>query len=115
LRSFERCFDEFGGDASLSDDRLLFIQVLYYGPSARRPPTLAEARQWAAHFRATTPHGLVLVAPSELLSRETERMMPGFQLVDHDFVLRCDAGNPPRQDLYRELLPMVPHLLRDVP
>ena len=34
-------------------------------------------------------------------------MIPGFQLVDRDFILRCDAGNPPRQNLYQELLPMV--------
>ena len=113
LKSLEQCFDDFAGGASLSDDRLIFIQVLCYGPSARRPPTLAEARQWAEHFRlSSSPNQVVLVAPRDLLSSETKRMIPGFQLVDHDFVLRCDAGNPPRQDLYRELLPMVPQLLR---
>ena len=115
LKSFEQCFDDFAGGASLSDDRLMFIQVLYYGPSARRPPTLAQARQWAEHFRLTSfTNRVVLVASGDLLSRETKQMIPGFQLVDHNLVLRCDAGNPPRQNLYRELLPMVPRLLRDV-
>ena len=116
LKSFEHYFDGYAGSASLSDDRLMFIQVLYYGPSARRPPTLDQARQWAKHFRLdTAPNKVVLVASHDLLSYETKQMIPGFHLVDHNFVLRCDAGNPPRQDLYRELLPMVPQLLSELP
>ena len=38
LQSFERYFQQYAGDASLSDERLVFIQILFYGPSARHAP-----------------------------------------------------------------------------
>lgn len=116
LESFETYFNRLARGAKLSDDRLVFIQVLYYGPDGRRPPTLEEARQWAAHFRMTeAPNRRVLVATHDLISDETRAMIPGFHLVDHNFVLQCDAGNPPRQDVYRDLLPMMPVLFQEMP
>jgi hypothetical protein len=42
-------------------------------------------------------------------------MIPGFQLIDADFVLRFDAsGHHPKHDLWRELLPAVPSLIDEV-
>ena len=115
LESFEKYFDRFARGAKLSDDRLVFIQILYFGPDGRRAPTLDEARQWASHFRMTdAPNRRVLIGTPDLISDETRAMIPGFQLVDHNFVLQCDAGNPPRQDLYRDLLPVMPVLLQEM-
>lgn len=111
LDSFEAYFRRFAGH-SLSDDRLEFIQILFFGPDGRRAPSLADAQRWARHFGPALPdNATVLFAGAGLIGRETAAMIPGFQLVDRNFVLRCDSGKPPRQDLYRELLPMVPDVL----
>jgi hypothetical protein len=82
---------------SLSDERLVYVQLLLYDPSRSRPPTLALARRWAQHGPASY------------------NMIPGLQLVDRDFTLRWDAtGHRPRHDLWRELLPALPALLAEV-
>ncbi len=108
LKSFEEYFRECTGGLRLSDDRLQLIQILFYGPSARRAPTLEDARRWAKHFGPALPSNtIILYGDRSLISSETKSMIPGFHLVDRDFVLRCEAGKPPRQDLYQELLPMV--------
>ncbi len=114
LPSFERLFSRYSGELSLSDPRLTFVQILFYGSSESRSPTLEEARGWARHFGMdSSANKVVLIAPRHLLSEETWAMIPSFQLLDKDFVLRADAGNPPRQDLYRELIPQVRKLLRN--
>ncbi len=39
-------------------------------------------------------------------------LIPGFQLIDRDFVLRYDAsGHHPRDSLWDDLLPAIPRLL----
>ena len=50
-----------------------------------------------------------------MISDESYAMIPGLQLIDQEFILRVDATGPPRpgKDLYRDLLPRVPALLRD--
>ena len=107
LKSFDEYFREYTG-LPLSDERVQLIQILFYGPSARKAPTLEDALRWAKHFGPALPNDtIILCGDRSLISSETKAMIPGFQLVDKDFILRCDAGNPPRQDTYRELLPMV--------
>jgi len=114
LPSFERLFSRYSAGASLSDPRLTFVQILFYGTSADRPPTLAEARGWAKHFGMdAAPNRVVLIAPPHLLSAQTWAMIPSFQLIDKNFILRADAGNPPRQNLYRELIPLAKTLLQN--
>ena len=42
-------------------------------------------------------------------------MIPGFQLIDREFVLRYDGtGHRPRHDIWRELMPAIPSLLAEV-
>jgi hypothetical protein len=56
----------------------------------------------------------VLAGGPALRNQASYVMVPGFQLVDRKFVLRWDAtGHNPRHDLYRELLPEIPKLLRE--
>lgn len=111
LGSFKDYFRDWTG-YSLSDSRVRLIQIIFFGPNGRSAPTLDDAQRWASHFSPDLPaDSVVLFADHSLLSTETRSMIPGFQLVDQDFVLRCDAGNPPRQDVYRELLPMARKLL----
>lgn len=112
LKSIHEYAETYSG-TSLDDDRIHVIQILFYGPYASRAPTLDEAKKWAEHYRAVAPHATVLVAQQSMVNKTTRGMIPGFHLVDRDFILRCAAGNPPHQDLYRDLLPLLGELVGD--
>ncbi|MDV6032997.1 MAG: hypothetical protein F9B45_23510 [Phycisphaera sp. RhM] len=56
---------------------------------------------------------IVLRGDPSMLSRQTYEMIPGFQLIDRDFVLRSDScGHHPHDDLYKDLLPMLRTMAR---
>lgn len=113
LRDISRLLGEYGDGVSLSDPDLVFAQIIFYGPTMAEA-TLVEARQWADHFKLTgKPNTYVLIAPRRYQGPVAYNLIPGFQLVDKDFVLRSDStGHHPRENLYRTLLPMVRGLLR---
>ena len=55
---------------------------------------------------------LVLAGTKELLGDASYNMIPGFHLVDRNFIFQSDsAGHTPRHNLVTHLLPMVPKLL----
>lgn len=95
------------------DDRLVYVQLLLYDMKRAGAPTLDVARRWAEHFGiADLPDTYVLVGEPYLIGPASFRMIPGFQLIDRDFVLRYDAGgHHPVHDLWRELMPAVGGLL----
>lgn len=104
LKSFEEHFEEWTG-RSLENGPVRLIQIIFYGSDGRKSATLEEAQQWAEHFSPALPSdAVVLFADSSLLSSQTRQMIPSFQLVDLNFILRCDAGNPPREDVFNGLL-----------
>ncbi len=92
------------------------MQLLLYDMKRSGAPKLEVAQRWAKHFGlADRPDTYVLVGEPYLIGRASFRMIPGFQLVDRDFVLRYDAGgHHPVHDLWRELLPAVGGLLEQV-
>ena len=79
------------------------------------PPNLQMARLWAKHFGIEESENmLILVGEPYLIGAASFNMIPGFQLIDADFVLRFDSsGHHPRHDLWRELLPAIPPMLKD--
>lgn len=102
------------GRISLNRDDIVFVQVVFYGPELTAPsPT--QVRDWAKHFGLERSNNeIVLRAEPYLLGPETRGMIPGFQLIDKDFVLRYDStGHAPRHDLYQELLPAVRRLAEE--
>jgi hypothetical protein len=101
---------------SASDARLVHVQLLLYDMKRSGAPTLELARRWSEHFGfGDAPNEYVLVGEPYLIGRASYGMIPGYQLVDRDFVLRYDAtGHRPRHDLWRELLPAVGGLLEEV-
>ena len=111
LKSLTEYVREYGGGITLSDDRIVSIQILFYGPSGHRAPSLSQARDWATHFQRFSPDTVFLLADQSMVCTETRKMIPGCQLIDREFILRCDAGNPPREDLFRTLIPMIKTLL----
>jgi hypothetical protein len=111
LGSIETYAREYGG-VDLADERIVVVQILFYSPSMAAP-TPEDARRWAAHFGLERSRNrVVLIAEDNLLGTATRGMIPGFQLVDKNFVLRYDStGHAPRHDLYTELLPSIRGLL----
>jgi hypothetical protein len=116
LPSVDEILRDYAGGASLSDDRLVLVHLLLYEPGRQGPPDVEAARLWAEHFGLVeSDNMIVLVAEDYLIGPASYRMIPGFQLIDRDFVLRYDAtGHPPRHDLWRELMPAIPSFLGEV-
>jgi len=112
LPSIEKLFPQYTKGLSLRNSRLRFIQILFYDLNMKAP-TAQDVKEWTKQFRMKrSDNYLVLAAPRAFQGRATSNMIPGFQLVDQDFILRADAtGHSPQHDLYRELLPMVRKLL----
>lgn len=112
LPSIEELFPQYTNGLSLKNSRIRFIQILFYD-MRMKAPTAQDVKEWTRHFHMQrSDNYLVLAAPRAFQGRATSNMIPGFQLVDQDFILRADAtGHSPQYDLYRELLPMVRQLL----
>ncbi|MCA9801122.1 MAG: hypothetical protein KC777_04010 [Cyanobacteria bacterium HKST-UBA02] len=111
LQSFEELLKRYTG-LSLGDPRIVFVQLLLYNPSMQAPGQ-AEARQWANNFGLRTSAGCyVLVGKQNMVNKFSYDMIPGFQLVDRDFVLRSDStGHNPRNNLYTHFFPMLKRVL----
>ena len=99
------------GRVDLDRDDVVFVQVLFYGPNLNAP-TPSAAGSWAEHFGMQRANNeVVLAAEPYLLSATTHAMIPGFQLIDKDFVLQYDStGHSPRHNLFSELLPNIRRL-----
>jgi hypothetical protein len=96
------------------DEDVVFVQLLLYGNSMTSP-TQQEVAAWAEHFHLHRASGeIVLRGDPSMLGPATHAMIPGFHLIDRDFVLRYDSsGHQPRHDLYRDLLPALGEMSRD--
>ena len=96
-----------------STDDVLFVQLLLYG-KGMGAPTREETSGWAEHFRMNdSQHEIVLRGDPSMISQTTSSMIPGFHLIDRDFVLRSDScGHNPQANLYSELLPLLKTLSR---
>lgn len=92
---------------------IILVQLLLYD-MAMGPPKPQDAKAWAEHFNMRLGHNkIVAVSPYDLRNQASYNLIPGFQLIDQDFVLRSDStGHHPQHNLYEYLLPMVPLLLR---
>jgi len=111
LSSIEKLFAQHAG-VPFGTDRLVFVQVLLYSMSMKAP-TADDARRWAEHFgMERSSDRVVLAGEPWLLGTASYDLIPGFQLVDRNFVLRSDStGHQPRHNLYTHLLPMAGRLV----
>lgn len=112
LESIHQYARRFAG-VELGRDDVVFVQLLLYGRSMSSP-TRAEVAGWAEHFRMTgSERTIVLQGDASMLGRETYQLIPGFHLIDEQFVLRYDScGHHPEDDLYRDLLPALGRMVR---
>ena len=109
LQCVQRLLGQYAGGVSLKDENVQFIQIVFLNFSLQSP-TPQELSRWAKHFHLPQQRVLVLGAPSSL-STWGKTLIPGFQLIDKDFILRADStGAVPKTNLYDELLPLLPVL-----
>ncbi len=114
--ALEDYFPRYTGGLSLSDPRIAYVQVILYGLDLHAPSP-AEAKAWAHHFKFDERSNVyVLAGTPELIGPASYAMIPGFQLIDKNFVLRAwwygETGTG--DDLWKQLLPMlVPQLLNE--
>lgn len=96
-----------------SSDDVLLVQLLLYG-KGMGAPTREETQGWAEHFRIhDSEHQFVLRGDPSMVNRTTYNMIPGFHLIDRDFILRSDScGHRPKENLYTDLLPKLKELAR---
>ncbi len=113
LESIETYAARYGG-VELHDPRIVYVQLLLYNMQMQAP-TPAEGRAWATHFgMQRSKNRIVLVGDSDLVGPASRRMIPGFQLIDKDFILRADStGHQPKDNLYTKLLPMIKQLVAE--
>ncbi len=95
------------------DPRLVRVQLILYGPGLG-VPTLAEAQAWAKHFDfGRGSNEVIMLGDQRYINQSSYNMIPGFQLIDKNFTLVCDAtGHNPRSNLYTELIPSVKRFLK---
>lgn len=118
LSAIEEMFPRYAGGISLSDPRLMHIQLLLFNPSMM-PTNAEDAKEWGKHFHMTRANQVVLAGSAPFLTPERHQssynLVPGFQLVDKNFILRSDStSDNPKTNLWTELLPMVSKLVEDV-
>lgn len=94
-----------------SSDDVVLVQLLLYG-KGMGAPTREETQGWAEHFRILDrDHHFVLRGDPSMVNRTTYNMIPGFQLIDRDFILQSDScGHRPEENLYTDLLPKLKQL-----
>jgi len=100
------------GDFDLKDDRVVYVQLLLFNNKIQAPAA-EEARAWAKHFGMDRSRNQsVLAGTDRLATQESYKMIPGFHLIDRDFVLRRDSsGHQPVHNLYANLLPAMGKLI----
>lgn len=115
LESIEDYAKTYSGVALGSDD-VVFVQILLYGASLSAP-TQSEVAAWADHFQMDRQSNqIVLRGDASMLGQQTYEMIPGFHLIDRDFILRSDScGHDPADNLYSDLLPLLGRLARESP
>lgn len=113
LDSIEHYAAQYGG-VELGNDDIVFVQIILYGKNVSAP-TQKEVTAWAEHFQMDrTSNQLVLGATPAMLGREAFDLIPGFQLIDRDFIVRSDScGHHPQDNLYTDLLPLLGRLARE--
>lgn len=104
LNSAEEFFPQYAG-VSITDDRLVYVQLLLYN-THMKSPSIDDARRWATHFHLNARNHYVLVPKDDMTGPASYGMIPGFQIIDKDFILRHDGtGDNPKEDVWTQVLP----------
>lgn len=100
---------------SLDSEDIVVVEILFFD-MGMQAPSIEDAQAWSTHYGLDhKPNHVVLIAP-EVMRQPSYDMIPGFLLLDRDFVLRKDAsGHHPVDNLYDSLIPSIPRYLAAKP
>ncbi|MGH1456246.1 MAG: peroxiredoxin family protein [Alphaproteobacteria bacterium] len=112
VESVRAVFPRYANGLKLPNRDIIFVQLLLYDMKLGKP-TVHDALKWAQHFNIyQVPNYYVAVAVDDLRGDVSFNMIPGFQLIDQNFILRADStGHRPKADLYSELIPSAARLV----
>jgi hypothetical protein len=113
LPSIEELLPRYAEGVELGDENIALVHVILYDLKMQAPKP-DDAKKWYRHFGMSDYDNIyVMAADQRFIGQASYDMIPGFFLVDQDFVLRSDStGHHPRHSLWQHLLPMVGKLLR---
>lgn len=102
------------GRLELDEANLIFVQIVLFNREMQAP-SLEDIQEWATHFGFhREKNQIVLASTPALVNAASRRIIPGFQLIDKDFILRADStGQHPADDLYYDLLPQLRLLIQE--
>ncbi len=114
VKSFEEICPIYAKGIKLSDPRITYIQILLYDLKMGAP-TPEDARKWAKHFGFEKGKKQYVSVPTKDLRGDASyNLIPGFQLVDKNLILRSDStGHHPRHSLWNKLLPMISEVMEE--
>ncbi len=102
-----------GQGVDISDPRLTIVNLLLYNMQMQAP-TQEDVSTWAEHFGWKDHNNVyVMAGDKRYINKASYTMIPGFYLIDKDFILRSDAtGHNPKHGIGNHLLPLLPKLLK---
>ena len=114
LPSIEKLVRSYSNGATLHHSELIFIHLVLYNMDLKAP-SVEEVREWAEYYELDQCENCyVLAGNPSFIGNDSYNMIPGFQLVDKNFILRKDStGHHPTHNLFTELLPSLPKLLKE--
>jgi len=114
LQSIEEYFPQYANGVRLDHEEIVFVQILLYD-MLMKAPSSKDAEKWAEQFDFDRSRNEVVLAGEKwLVGPASFKLIPGFQLIDRNFIVRSDStGHHPKHNLFTHLLPMVPKLLAE--
>ncbi len=113
VSSFEETVSrESQGTLTLPHPDLPVVKIIVYNEAGAQAK-VDDALAWAGHFGFTRENNYIVCVPQkDLRDKLTDKIVPGFQLVDKEFLLRVDSAGPePKHSLQFRLVTMIPTLL----
>ncbi len=113
IDSIEELLPKYSGGIKLTDPNIVYIQLILYDTDMNAP-SVESIREWAQHYRiASRPNTYVLAGTPDMVGKASYQMIPGFQVINRNFILVGDGtGHKPRHDIWRQVFPNLPNLVR---
>ncbi|MDH5721730.1 MAG: hypothetical protein OEY94_00185 [Alphaproteobacteria bacterium] len=101
------------GSFSLPHAEVIVLKLIVYNQEGTQPNAM-DAESWANFYRLKKEDNYYVVVPAkDFRGEETDRIVPGYQLIDRDFNLRVDAAGPaPKHNFKMSLIPHIPKLAK---